>query len=270
MIFCLPRERSEGEAMIANYHTHTPRCRHAEGTEAEYVQAAFDAGLEILGFSDHTPYWFPGDYYSNHRMFPNQLEEYCDAVRSIRKQNNGKLQIHLGVEVEYYPAYFAELLPRLRDNGIEYMLLGQHWVGSEIGEPYCGRATEDLFTLKRYCDQVVEAMQTGLFTYLAHPDLIKYVGEPKIYRQYIRGLCREAKACGVPLEINLLGIRTGRNYPNRMFWEVAAEENCDCIIGCDAHFPRDITDTEAEQKALALVRDLGLHLMDTVKLRSIG
>ena len=30
--------------MIANYHTHTPRCRHAEGTEAEYVQAALDAG----------------------------------------------------------------------------------------------------------------------------------------------------------------------------------------------------------------------------------
>ena len=31
--------------MIANYHTHTPRCNHAVGTEEEYVQAAIQRGL---------------------------------------------------------------------------------------------------------------------------------------------------------------------------------------------------------------------------------
>lgn len=54
--------------MIANYHTHTPRCNHAQGSEQEYVDAALSAGLKILGFSDHTPYFFPGDYYSTFRM----------------------------------------------------------------------------------------------------------------------------------------------------------------------------------------------------------
>lgn len=256
--------------MIANYHTHTPRCRHAEGTETEYVQAAINAGVDILGFSDHTPYWFPGDYYSGHRMFPNQLGEYCDAVRKVQKEYADKLQIHLGLEVEYYPAYFGELLSRLHDQGIEYMLLGQHWVGSEIGEPYCGHTTGDESLLKRYCDQVMEAMQTGLFTYLAHPDLINYIGEPKTYQRHVRHLCQEAKACCVPLEINLLGVRTGRNYPNRLFWEVVAEENCDCILGYDAHAPKDIMNTAAEQKALELVRDFDLHLIDTITLRRIG
>lgn len=46
--------------MIANYHTHTPRCNHAVGSEEEYVQQALKAGIKILGFSDHTPYLFPG------------------------------------------------------------------------------------------------------------------------------------------------------------------------------------------------------------------
>lgn len=256
--------------MIANYHTHTPRCRHAEGTEEEYVQAAINGGLKILGFSDHTPYWFPGDYYSTMRMFPDQLEEYCNAVRTAQKQYAGKLQIHLGLEVEYYPAYFGELLSRLRDQGIEYFLLGQHWVGNEIGESYCGRPTEDEALLRRYCDQVMEAMHTGMFTYVAHPDLINFVGDEKIYREHVRRLCKEAKNCDIPLEINLLGIGTGRNYPNRLFWEVAAEENCDCIIGCDAHTPGAIVKASAEQKALKLARDLELHLIDTVKLRPIG
>lgn len=256
--------------MIANYHTHTPRCRHAEGTEEELALAAVDAGLEILGFSDHTPYWFPGDYYTHMRMYPNQLEEYCDAVRTVRKQYADKLRIHLGLEVEYYPAYFGELLSRLRDQGIEYFLLGQHWLGSEIDEPYCGRATEDESLLKRYCDQVIEAIQTGLFTYIAHPDLINFVGDPKIYQQHIRRLCREAKSCGVPLEINLLGLGAGRNYPNPLLWEMAAEENCHCIIGCDAHRPSAIPNAQAEAKALELVKRCGLHLLDTVSLRPIG
>ena len=36
--------------MIANYHTHTPRCNHAVGSEEEYVQQALKAGIKILGF----------------------------------------------------------------------------------------------------------------------------------------------------------------------------------------------------------------------------
>lgn len=61
-----------------------------------------------------------------------------------------------------------------------------------------------------------------------------------------------------------------RNYPNRLFWEMAAEENCDCILGSDAHSPGNVVKAETEQMALKLVSDLGLKLIDTVELRSIG
>ena len=47
--------------MIVNYHTHTTRCNHASGTEKEYVEAAIETGLKVLGFSDHTPYPFPDE-----------------------------------------------------------------------------------------------------------------------------------------------------------------------------------------------------------------
>lgn len=256
--------------MIANYHTHTPRCRHASGTEVAYAQAALDSGLKILGFSDHTPYWFPGDYYSTMRMYPNQLEEYCNSVCDVQKQYAGRLQIHLGLEVEYYPAYFAQLLPRLRDQGIEYFLLGQHWVGNEIGEPYCGRPTEDETILRRYCDQVIEAMNTGLFTYVAHPDLLNFTGDDRVYETHMRRLCREAKSCGMPLEINLAGLSTGRNYPDLRFWRMAGEENCQCIFGCDAHSPSAIPNQPALTQAQAMASKCGLTIQETVELRSIG
>ena len=36
--------------MIANYHTHTWRCRHADGTEREYVERAIEGGLKFSVF----------------------------------------------------------------------------------------------------------------------------------------------------------------------------------------------------------------------------
>lgn len=255
--------------MIANYHTHTPRCRHASGTEEEYVQAAIDGGLKILGFSDHTPYWFPEGYYTHMRMYPYELKNYCDSVRRVQKEYADKLRIHLGLEVEYYPAFFKDLLPRLRDHGIEYMLLGQHWIGNEMGEPYSGNATGSEELLARYCNQTIEAMHTGLFAYLAHPDLLYYVGDDKIYDFHMRRLCRAAKSCGMPLEINLWGLQQKKHYPVDRFWRLAAEEGNAVVIGADAHAAWAVNNTEKEAIALEIVRKYDLDLQETVELRKI-
>ena len=254
--------------MIANYHTHTPRCMHAEGSEEAYVRCAIQAGLKTLGFSDHTPYPFPDGYVSTFRMGVAELPGYADAVRSIQKQFSNQIEIHLGVEAEYYPKYFADMLSLLKDNGVEYMILGQHLLGNEVGEPYCGIPSDDT-GLARYCDQSIEAMYTGLFTYFAHPDLIHFVGNPEVFRAQMRRVCQAAKACQMPLEINLLGLKGGRHYPNPLFWEIAAEEGCPVILGVDAHQPEALLDTQSQQRARTMVAKLGLTLMDDVPLRRI-
>lgn len=253
--------------MIANYHTHTSRCRHATGSEEEYVRCAIDRGINILGFSDHTPYCFPEGYYSHMRMYPNELTDYVRTVEELGKQYAGEISILLGVEMEYYPAYFGETVQMLRDAGIEYMLLGQHWIGNEIKEPYNGRPTADIEHLTRYCHQLMEAMNTGLFSYVAHPDLLYFTGENEIYETHIREVCREANSCGIPLEINLLGIRDKRHYPNDALWRVAAEERCKVVLGSDAHEPKELCCREDEKKALEIVRNYDLELLETVPLR---
>lgn len=255
--------------MIANYHTHTPLCRHAKGSVMEYAQAACDAGLTILGFSDHTPYCFPEGYYSHMRMYPDQLSGYVREVLEAREAFRGRLEIPLGLEVEYYPKYFRDTLSMVRDAGIEYFLLGQHWCGNEMDAPYNGSPTDREEDLTRYCRQVMEAMQTGLFTYLAHPDLIHFVGNEKVYRRHMGQLCREAKSCGIPLEINLLGLATDRQYPNPHFWEVVAEESCPVVIGVDAHAPTAFGDSATEARAMEMVNRLDLKLLETLPLRPI-
>lgn len=255
--------------MIANYHTHTPRCNHAFGEEYEYVQAAIDGGLQILGFSDHAPQFFPGQYYSRMRMRPWELKDYVQTVQGLQAEYAGKLQIHLGLEVEYYPAIFAELVQVARDQGIEYFILGQHWNGNEEGHPYNGRPTDDEGQLKSYCHQVMDAMQTGLFTYIAHPDILHFTGSDKAYARHIRKLCREAKSCRIPLELNLLGLREDRHYPTARFWEIAAEEGCSVILGSDAHRPEHVYTPEVEAAALDFLAPLGLTPMEKLELTAI-
>lgn len=255
--------------MIANYHTHTPRCNHAEGSEIGYIQAALQAGLQTLGFADHSPYLFPDGYTSGFRMEAHELPDYANTVRQLRREYADCLDIRLGVELEYYPSCFQDTLALLRDNGIEYAILGQHFLGDEMNQPYSGRSTDSEDILARYCSQSMAAMNTGLFTYFAHPDLINYRGDETIYCRYIRQLCREAKRCNMPLEINFLGLAEGRNYPNFTFWEIAGEEGCDVIFGCDAHRPEMLIVPDVEKKAMALVNSYGLHLLDTIELRSI-
>ena len=256
--------------MIANYHTHTPRCNHAVGTEEEYVQAAVERGMKILGFSDHSPYCgFPDGYYSGFRMKPEQTAEYASSILALRERYRDQITLYPGVEMEYYPAYFAETLSMLRDSGVEYLILGQHFINNEIGEKYSGAPTEDEDRLARYCHQLMEGMNTGLFTYVAHPDVFHFTGAPAVYKKYFREVCREARACGMPLEINLLGLNEGRHYPNPLFWETAAEEGCDTILGCDAHKPEALLDLQTEKRALELANRFGLRILESTPLRFI-
>lgn len=256
--------------MIANYHTHTPRCHHAQGSEEDFAQAAIAGGLQILGFSDHTPYFFPGDYYSNFRMRPEELEDYANAVRAAAEKYRGQLEIHLGVEAEFYPDYFPRLLEHLRSHGVEYMILAMHFVNHEQGELYSGRPSPSVERLERYVDQSIEAFSTGLYTYMAHPDMINFQGDEALFDRHMRRLAQAAREYDIPLEINLLGAGEGRNYPNDRFWRIAGEEGCKAIIGCDAHNPGMIPNAAAEVKALEIVRKYDLQLLHTVDLRPIG
>ena len=256
--------------MIANYHTHTPRCNHAVGTEEEYVQAAIQRGLKILGFADHSPYCgFPDGYYSGFRMKPEATPEYASTILQLRKRYQDQIALYPGVEMEYYPAYFSQTLSMLRDSGVEYLILGQHFINNEIGETYNGASTEDEERLSRYCHQVMDGMNTGLFTYVAHPDVFRFVGDPAVYQKHFREVCREANACGMPLEINLLGLGEDRHYPNPLFWQVAAEEGCKAILGCDAHRPEALLDTATEKRALDFAKQLGLAVIESVEIRKI-
>ena len=84
----------------ADYHMHTPLCRHAEGEPIEYAARAHELGLSEIGFSDHNP--MPEDEFDAWRMRLDQLGEYVKKVEEARRAFPD-LTIKLALEVDYLP-----------------------------------------------------------------------------------------------------------------------------------------------------------------------
>ncbi len=247
--------------MTVNLHTHTYRCHHATGTEREYIERAIAGGITHMGFSDHIPHRFPDGHESFYRVFLADVEDYMETLRALREEYRDRIRIDIGFEMEYYPEYFEEMLERALSLGAEYLLLGEHFVAHEFpGGIYAGDKTESEELLCRYVDAVIEGMETGVFSYLAHPDLIHYCGEDEIYEREMRRLCQASTRLGFPVEVNFLGIRDHRHYPDERFWKIAGEEGCEVVFGYDAHDPEGACDEASLKVAEEMVEKYGLRV----------
>lgn len=252
--------------MYANYHTHTVRCHHARGSEREYVETAISRGVRVLGFSDHVPYPFPNGFESDFRVPLAQLEDYVTAVLDLKREYADQIELHLGFEAEYYPAYHRILLEYLEPYPYEYLIMGQHFVGNEIDAPVYAAGLKGSESLNRYVDQVLEGLATGDFMYLAHPDLPSREHEQAYYTEAMARLCKGTKALGIPLELNFLGLADGRAYPCRAFWEIVSRTGNDIIFGCDAHDPDAVANPGILALALEWQKQYGLHVIDRIPL----
>ncbi len=254
--------------MIANYHTHTFLCKHAQGEIEQYVKTAVKNGLRILGFSDHAPFEFPNNYISGCRMLPEQADYYFDTLLELKEKYKDYIDIKTGFEIEYYPLLWDKTLEAYRKYPIDYLILGNHMLGNEGFEcKHITQKTENECDLRQYVDECIAALNTGRITYLCHPDMINFIGSDEIYTQEMSRLIAEAVRLDIPLELNMLGIRAHRSYPRADFWRLVGKMGAKTILGCDAHAPEDVAEKSNVLAAMQYVERYGLNLTELVTLR---
>jgi HisJ family histidinol phosphate phosphatase len=243
--------------MIANYHTHTRWCRHGEGEIEDFIRAGIAAGLEELAITEHVP--LPGN--------PDYSRMYCDEFPAFNReldrmigQYRGKIRVRKGFECEYYPDlldYYGELREKF---GYEILLLGHH---TSIDRKHDNFVLKTEKQIALYADEVCAGLETGLFTILAHPDvpIYGYHTPDAAFNRAMRQIFKTCAACGIPAEINANGMNSGRGYPCASIWRLARDYQPPCIIGADAHYPKDLA-CEAVDKCEALARSLSLPLIE--------
>lgn len=251
-----------------NYHTHTTRCHHAVGKDEEYVLAAIRGGFTELGFSDHACWNYESSFRPRIRMTLSEFEGYLESIRSLKEKYKDQISILIGMECEYFPKYMGWLENFVREKKLDYIIFGNHYdTTDEYGE-YYGRACADDRMLVKYVDDCIAGLSTGLYSYLAHPDLFMRARDSfdsAAQRQSER-LCRWCKENGAVLEFNLEGARMCEErhvswYPCQEFWEIAAAYGNDVIIGVDAHDPRSLSANPYYEAAAGYLEKLGMNLL---------
>ena len=256
-------------AITKNYHTHTWRCKHATQDVSAYCEAAIESGLTVLGISDHTA--LPDNRWDHIRMDIEELPEYCAVVdEAIAKYSD--LKILKAAECEYsdeYATFFKDTL--LGELNFDYLIGAAHyfphngeWVGSYGG-------ADSVATLQSYTQYFIESMETGLFAFMAHPDLFgnSYLVWDENTKAAAHDMFTAASDLKVPLEINGYGLRKRKidtpegmrcMYPWLPFWEMAADYDIEFIVNSDAHHPQDVSANIEE--AAAIGHKFGLKMAD--------
>lgn len=262
--------------MIANYHTHTYRCGHASPDhERAYIEAAIKAGFDEIGFADHCPMPVPKSVLREEcprfwevRMALDETEDYVNTLLDMRREYKNDIKVHIGFEVEYFRDAFDGFIDFISQFPTDYIILGQHfetlkdtfWLGKE-GRPES--------SLVNYVDLTCEAIKTGKFTYVAHPDLCNFSGPVEIYEREMTRLIKCANDHKMPLEFNFCGMQQMRHYPSLPFWQLANEIGCNVVFGSDAHDPKNMLNETVLKHAEQLVAaHKGLNLLERVKLVS--
>lgn len=244
-----------------NYHTHTARCKHAVGTVDDYIQAAIKQKVEVIGMSDHTP--FPNDsHWLKVRMAYAELEDYCKEIDEAQAKYNN-IQILKGFECEYlkdYHQYYKDVL--LGEHGADYLILAGHQIFGTSPWNLNGETKSLKEELRLYADYLVKGMETGLFAFVAHPDVfgtfyLEWDEEAAAASKYI---IAAAEAYHMPLEVNGYGLRkpeivtsqgVRRMYPLHPFWEIAGQYDIQVLANSDAHKPEDIISNIEQGYSLA-------------------
>jgi len=248
-------------ALPADYHMHTPLCRHATGEPSEYAAQALKVGLREIGFSDHSP--MRQDDFDNWRMRFDQLDEYVDKVRKAQRDYRA-LVIKLALEVDYLPGHEDWIRTLAARHPWDYLIGSVHYVSdswamddpSKLSE-WKTRDALEVWTI--YFERLTMAARSGLFDIIGHADL------PKKFGFIPRGDCtplfesflKAAQENDLAVELNTAGLRKECReiYPSRAFIALMFQKGIPITFGSDAHAIQEVVLNFSE--AIQLAREVG-------------
>lgn len=263
---------------LADYHVHTPLCRHAVGEPMEYVRVAQARGLREIGFSDHCPMDGP-EPFDDWRMLRSELPRYVEMILDARSQA-APFPVRLGLECDFIAGRegWIEQLAGLAP--WDYLIGSVHYLapGWDVDNPkHLSRfesspgAVEEIW--ERYWREFDRCARSGLFDILAHPDLVKKFGHRPSgdLRRFYEPAIEAIVEGGSAIEISTAGLRkpVGELYPAADFLALAGAAGIPMVISSDAHAPEEVgVDFEVASEAAVSAGYRETVKMQEVKRRS--
>ena len=269
--------------MRSNYHTHSRFC-DGKGEPREYVEFALANGFTALGFSGHAPLPF-NNTFSIHN---EDYLAYCNEVRKLQEEYRGRIDILLGLEIDYVPGVNEDFQPLIKKGRLDYFIGGVHLVTDPDDTPWlCSHHDEAAQRiwfidgprqetydegLQRVFHGDIRRGVTAFFhqtnamiesqrpTIVAHFNKIvmhnrdRYFSEhDKWYLDLVYETIELIRETGCIAEVNTRGIYKKRHddyYPSRELLCHMNELHIPVIVSTDAHAPEDLLRTEGAYEFL--------------------
>lgn len=244
--------------IIADYHTHTTLCGHAQGFPEEYVDQAINIGLKRIGFSDHAPLLTHTD--PSISMSIKELPTYHKIVETLQKKYKKDIEVFVGIESDYVPGYEQQIKEMLSQYPYDYVIGSVHFI-AEWGfddpiqfKEWHQRDVNKVY--RQYFQLLRQSASCQLFDILAHVDLVKKFDfhPTEDMTSEIEENAKVFKKSGVVIEINSSGLRKPAKeiYPSLSHLKIYAKHHVPIIFGSDAHKPSQVGQDFDQSKALAL------------------
>lgn len=229
-------------------HNHTPLCGHATGIPTEYVQAAAERGLSVLGFACHIPMASETFGGPKIRMSFDQVARYRQIVREAAMLGE-KLGVEVlcGIEAEYFPEpdELEAMDELLRREKFDYILgsvhphlpIYQQWFDEN------GVDTDDQ-KIRFFWQHMIDAAWCGRYDAITHPDVVRCHGtvnqfDPAAHEESTCAFLDALNEYGLCMEINSSGLFRHFKiaHPDPVILTWASRRNVPIVIGSDAHGP---------------------------------
>ncbi len=245
-----------------NFHTH---CNFDDGdADAEqYVIEALRCDVKTLGFSSHSPLPFHTDW----TMKPEDLQNYCDTIRSLQKKYASQLEIFLGMEIEYIPGVIGPRSSQFRSARLDYVIGSVHFFTGEVaGKRLTFDNDEEEFleglngifkgdvrkAVTAYYSSICEMVEKECPDIIGHLDLIKKNNKQDKFFSETEGWYKEAVLQTLKtianskaiVEVNTGGLtrkRCDALCPSLWILEYILKLDIPITLNSDAHNPAEIT-----------------------------
>ena len=230
-----------------DYHLHTPLCKHAAGPMEAYVERGIELGLEEIGFADHNP--LPDGRSSNVRMDEGELDYYVDRVTELRFRYRGKIDVMLGLEIDYVDGLEDYVAKQLAAYPWDYIIGSIHFLDNACREPSWPRryAGDPHQLYARYFELMRRLARSGFCDIIAHFDVVKRSGHLPGEHEAddVAETLQVIRAAGLSLEINTSGYRHAelpepQPYPMLSTVKQVLALDIPLTVNSDAHAPEQV------------------------------
>ncbi|MBU8905202.1 histidinol-phosphatase HisJ [Desertibacillus haloalkaliphilus] len=244
-------------------HVHTPFCPHGtKDTIESYIEQALAHGIKGLTFAEHAP--LPEGFIDptplrDSAMKKEHLYEYIELIQQYKKDYKDKIDIRVGLEVDYIVGFEKETTALLNDVGpqLDDSLLSVHFLRND-DRYYCLDYSPEAFAemidvfgsidgvYKNYFDTVKQSITANLGSYkpkrIGHITLVrkfqnKYPATHD-FRANITDILDTISTRQLQLDYNGAGTAKPlcrEPYPPASVVEEAIQRKIPLIYGSDAH-----------------------------------